>query len=122
MFDTRKELVRVLIEIVILNYLKERLQMQEIYPEMPDKLPNRFITFDIIDRDKQDYINVVTIEFKSYAESQYQAAVLDERLREAIEDMTEVDEIGSVKIGGGDNGKDTTHKRYRYRCIYNIWY
>ncbi len=96
------------------------------FPEINEttKEPKRFVVFEIAERQKTDFIDAVTIEFNSYAESKYQAAMLDKAVRHAAEGLIENDQISSVEFGGGSSGDnhDETMKQYRYRCYYNFYY
>lgn len=92
-----------------------------VYLETPKNLPDKFIVFQLIDRGKENYINEATIEFRSYAGSKYDAAVLDETLRNALETWNEGSDI-TLHLGGGNDDQDSILKKYRYRCYYNLYY
>ena len=89
--------------------------------EMPEQIPDTFIIFERIDIGRTDYINAVTLEFRSYAPSKYKAAVLDEKLRLAMDKLHETSDI-TCELGGGNDNTDTEFKRYRYRCYYNLYF
>lgn len=89
--------------------------------EIPKNIPSKFIVFQLIDRGKENHINEVTIEFRCYAESKYDAAVLDEELRAALDAWNEGSDI-TLHLGGGNDDQDSILKKYRYRCYYNIYY
>lgn len=92
-----------------------------VYLEIPNNTPDTFIVFQLVDRGKENRINEVTLEFRSYAPSKFEAASLDEKVREALEKLNEVSDI-TTHLGGGNDNPDTTLKRYRYRCYYNLYY
>lgn len=87
--------------------------------EIPKNMPEKFIVFQRVDMGREDYIEAVTLEFCSYADSKYEAALLDESLRDAMDSMHSTTDI-SCKISGGDDDMDTSLKKYRYRCYYNL--
>ena len=89
--------------------------------ETPTNLPAKFIVFQLIDRGEENHINEVTIEFRSFADSKYDAAVLDETLRTALKTWNEGSDI-TIHLGGGNDDQDSTLKKYRYRCYYNFYY
>ena len=111
-----------IIEKTVLEYLQEQLNTADVYPEIPEEIPDTFIVIDVIDRGKADHIDAVTMEIWSYAKTKYEAALLDEQVREAMDNMAVLPEIGSSTIGGGNDSNDKALKRYRYRCYYNIYY
>ena len=110
-----------MIEKTILNYLMEKLDMTDIFLELPNDFPDTFIVFRVIDRGLEDHINAVTVEFMSYGKTKLEAAELDERLREAMLNIVELPEI-SCHFGGGNDNPDITLKRPRYRAYFNLFY
>ena len=111
-----------LIEERIKNFLDTEFAESDVkvYLETPQTLPASFIVFDLIGRGESDYIEGTTFEFVSYAPSKYEAAILDEQVRDAMRKFHETTDI-SVKLGGGNNAPDTSLKRYRYRCYFNLY-
>ena len=93
----------------------------DVYLETPETLPASFIVFRLADRGKENQINEVTIEFRCYADSKYEAATLDDQLRTALEEWNEGSDI-TLHLGGGNDDQDSTLKKYRYRCYYNLYY
>lgn len=92
-----------------------------IYLETPAELPASFVVFQTVERTKENLINGVTLEFLSYAPSKYESAVLDEKVREAMEKLNKTTDI-TASLGGGNDSPDTSLKRYRYRCYYNLYF
>ncbi len=109
-----------MIEVTVKTYLESVLEGVSIYLETPEDVSGKFIVFQTIDRGEENQINEVTLEFRSYADSKYEAAVLDESLREAMKTFNEGDI--TAHLGGGNDDTDTTLKKYRYRCYYNLYY
>lgn len=110
-----------LIEKTIRDYLLEKIQNIPIEVEEPTN-KTKYIVFRVIDRNKTDLINSVTVEFFSYDKSKFEAAKLDEELRMAMENIVELGSIFSSKIGGGSDDYDEDLKRYRYRSYFNLFY
>ena len=110
-----------LIEVTVLNYLKSVLDVP-VRLEIPAQLPSKFVCFFVKDRSKKNLINAVTLEFYSYSNSKYEAMVLDKQVREAMENITDLDDISASTLGGGNDTNDTSLKKYRYRSYYNITY
>lgn len=110
-----------MIETTVKEYLETVIEGIPILLETPKNLPDRFIVFQLIDRGKEDQINAVTLEFRCFAGSKYDAALLDETLRSAMESLHENTDI-SCHIGGGNDDQDSALKMYRYRSYYNLYY
>lgn len=109
-----------MIETTVKTYLDTALEGIPIHLETPNDTSGKFIVFQVIERGKENLINEATLEFRSYADSKYDAAVLDESLRGAMEDLNQSDI--TTKLGGGNDDTDETLKKYRYRCYYNLYY
>lgn len=111
-----------IIESLIRTYLCEKLNMDRIYPETPNDISGNMIIYRVIERGLENYLNSVTVEFFSYADSKLEAAELDESLREAMLAFCELDAISASQLGGGSDDMDSTLKKYRYRAYFNIYY
>lgn len=110
-----------LIEQVVQDYLTNELGNIGVYPENPKPLPDKYVTFRIMDREKRNHINGVTFEFSSLASSKFEAAQLDELVRDAMENIIVIYDI-SCHFGGGNDDMDTSINKYRYRCYFNLFY
>lgn len=69
-----------------------------------------------------DYINTATFAIQSYGASLYEAASLNESVKEAMNKIIELDEISSVSLNTDYNYTDTETKKYRYQAIYDLVY
>ena len=110
-----------LIEKTIRDYLLEKIANVPIEVEEPTN-KDKYVVFRVVERGKDDLINAVTVEFFSYGKSKLEAAMLDEEVRTAMENMAELDSIFSSKLGGGNDSYNTDLKKYRYRSYFNIYY
>ena len=63
-----------------------------------------------------------TIALQSLADSLYNAAVLNEQVKEAAADMIELDKICRVSLNSDYNFTDIQTKQYRYQAVYDITY
>src|SRR5690625_3939434 len=108
-----------MIEIIVFNYLRSNLSVP-VYVEKPTQKPQRYVVIDKIGSSKENHLLSSTIAFQSYAESKYQAALLNEQVKEAIENMIVLDEIAGVSLNSDYNFTDTTTKEYRYQAVFDI--
>lgn len=111
-----------MIETIILNYLKSKLETSDVYLEIPKDIPSEFIVFQVVDRERENLIDAVTVEICSYSTSKALTCALDETVRNAMYDFTDEDSISSCRLSGGNDSQDTALKKYRYRCYFNITY
>lgn len=113
--------VQRMIETKIREYLLSNVYTA-IYLETPKTMPDECVIFRIIDRSWSNLIDTVTVEINSYAKTKEAAAELDASVRRAMNIFSYEDDISASKLSGGNDANDTTLKRYRYRCFYNITY
>ena len=110
-----------MIELIIKEYLDKNIDVP-VYLQEQESMPESFILFEKTSSGQRNKINTATFAFQSYGKSMYEAAELNDRLKIAIFNMVELDEIGAVKLNSDYNFTDTTTKRYRYQAVFNITY
>lgn len=108
-----------MIEKTILDYLKTKLTVP-VYMEEPVDAPGSFVLIEKTGSGRENYIQASTFAFQSYAESLYEAALLNETLKNVIDSLIVLDDIGQVRLNSDYNFTDTTTKRYRYQAVYDI--
>lgn len=110
-----------MIETVILAHLKTALDTDNVFMEVPrDNLPTRFVVVEKTGGDRENYINTASFAVQSYAESLYEAAVLNEAVKAAMDSLVEEDEVSKAAYQTDYNFTDTETKRYRYQAVYDI--
>lgn len=108
-----------MIELVVLNHLKTQLSVP-VYLEEPEIKPERYVLFEKVSSGRSNKLSSSTFAFQSYAESLYQAVVLNELVKTAVDRLITLDEIASVRLNSDYNFTDTQTKRYRYQAVYEI--
>ena len=110
-----------MIEVIILNHLKSKLSVP-VRLEKPEPLPEdgKYVLFEKVGGDRLNKTGGSTFAFQSYANSMYEAAVLNKETMKAVESLIDLDEIVSVKYNTDYNFTDTTTKQYRYQAVYDI--
>lgn len=118
-----------MIEKVILDYLSEKLTVPVLMelPEVPSEdyptFPEQFVIIEKVGGSRRDYINSASVAFQSYSTvSLYQAAQLDEAVRNAVDGIVELPDISGIRLASNYNHTDTRTKRYRYQCVYDFYY
>lgn len=114
-----------MIELILLNYLKSELDYP-IYLEEPTRddngNPKNCIVFEKTGSVEKNKLKSATFAFKSYGESMYKAAMLNEELKSVLEDGIKLDDIAKIKLNSDYNFTDTETKRYRYQAVFDIKY
>ncbi|EMF0144709.1 hypothetical protein OSF83_002537 [Enterococcus hirae] len=108
-----------MIEIIIKQYLDSHLSVPS-FLEQSGKMLDSYILFEKTGSSKRNYLSSATFAFQSYAGSLYDAAKLNEELKEVVENMIELDEISNVQLNSDYNFTDTTTKKYRYQAVFDI--
>lgn len=110
-----------MIEIILLNYLNDKLSVP-VYPERPENEPDSYVLIEKTGSGKKDHINRATIALKSYAESLYKAAELNEIVKKAMEEIIEECDISKSELNSDYPFTDVTSKRYRYQAVFDLYY
>lgn len=108
-----------MIEKTVYEYLKGALDVG-VYMQRPEKVPKEYVLVEKTGSGKTNRVNNATFAFQSYAKSLAEAATINESVKEAVEAMVELPEIGSVKLNSDYNFTDTTSKQYRYQAVFVI--
>ncbi|OHX26861.1 hypothetical protein BKX95_07960 [Streptococcus iniae] len=108
-----------MIELIIKQFLDGHLNVPSFFEHQADA-PERFVMIEKTGGTKQDHLCSSTFAFQSYAESMYQAALLNEKLKEVVEKIEELPEISGIKLNSDYNFTDTQTKKYRYQAVFDI--
>lgn len=119
-----------MIEQTVYDYLSEMLEVPVFLelPEVPSeqypRLPDQFVVLEKISGSITNHIRFATIAIQSYSSvSLYGAAQLNEDVHEVMDVMADhVDDVSECQMTADTNFTDTSTKRYRYQCLYNIYY
>lgn len=106
-------------EKIILDYLSETLT-EPVYMEVPEDAPERYITIERTGSSTTDLIETVTLVVQSNAESLYEAAELNERVKAAMRDSVALPTVSRCALNSDYNYTDTAKKHYRYQAVYVV--
>lgn len=108
-----------MIEITILDFLKKNIPVP-CFLERPQNPPQRYVLMEKTGSAKANHIHTSTIVFQSYAESLYQAALLNEQVKVMAERLMELDEVSKAKLNSDYHFTDPQTKQYRYQAVFDI--
>lgn len=108
-----------MIELTVLNYLTEELDVP-VYMETPEEIPESYVLVQKTGSGRDNRVDRATFALQSIAPSLYEAAVLNENVKAAMDTMDE-------GIFGADLNSDYEYtnqqtKQYRYQAVYDIYY
>ena len=114
-----------MIELVIKDILETALDAP-VLMELPDFATyrrTRFVFFEKTGSGRTNHINSATVAIQSYGKSLYDAATLNEEVKDAMDAAGLADpRIFSAKLDSDYPFNDESNHRYRYQAVYNITY
>lgn len=108
-----------MIEEIIISYLRSK--NISAYTEKP-KDEKEFVVISKTGSRKVNHIKRATVTLQSYSTSLYNAALLNEQVKEAMEQITERIDVTNCTLNTDYNWTDTTTKEYRYQAVFDIVY
>ena len=109
-----------MIELIVLEHLMTKLNMTDVYMEVPDNPPKKFVVIDKTGGGRKNLICSATLAIQSYDETLAKAAVLNKDVKAAMYDLAENINVGKVALETDYNFTDTSTKRYRYQAVFDI--
>ena len=110
-----------MIELIVKNYLSTKLDIPIVF-EHQKNLPEQFILIQKTGGSRENFLNSSTIAIQSYGASLFDAAKLNEKIKNRMYDLITVAEVSRVKLNSDYNFTDTETKRYRYQAIFDIYH
>lgn len=110
-----------MIEERVLDYLTASLDLP-CFMEMPETQSGEFVVIEKTGSSTTNRITKANFAVQSYADSLYEAAALNERVKSAMADMIERDDISKVELNSDYNYTDTALKAYRYQAVFIVTY
>lgn len=112
-----------MIESIVYEFLKENMTVP-VYTEIPNNPPVKMIVLEKTGSSQDNLIKRSTFAIQSYGKSMFEAAELNETLKEIMMDgldgLLSLGEISAVNLNSDYNFTDTTTKRYRYQAVFDI--
>lgn len=109
-----------MIETVLRDYLNQELSVPA-YLEIPKAgAPSSYVTLERTGSGVTNHIKRATFAFQSVAPSLYEAAVLNEAVKEAMDNAVTLPEIARAHLNSDYNFTDTEKHYYRYQAVYDI--
>lgn len=114
-----------MIEKVVYDYLNE-CKIAPVKTELPESVPNpgssAFIVVEKTGGGKVNHIHTATIAVQSYAPTLYEAADLNEDVKQAMFDIVSLNEISRSSLNSDYNFTDPSTKQYRYQAVFELTY
>ena len=108
-----------MIEEIVFNYLKNKLNVPVTFENINEA---EYVLIGKSGRSRFDFTNTATFFIQSYSSSKYKASLLNEKVKDVMYDLIELDEITSLHLNSDYDYTDTTIKKYRYQAVFDIGY
>ena len=108
-----------MIEEIVFNYLKNKLNVPVTFENINEV---EYVLIVKSGSSRFDFTNTATFFIQSYSSSKYKASLLNEKVKDAMYDLIELDEITSLHLNSDYDYTDTTTKKYRYQAVFDIGY
>lgn len=108
-----------MIEKIILDYLSSELECP-VYMEEPEEKPIQYVLIEKTGSGKSNYIKRAMVAIQSYGASLYEAATLNEAVKEAMDNIIRLGEVSSCELNSDYNFTDPETKRYRYQAVFDL--
>lgn len=112
-----------MIEITLLNYLKEVLE-EPVYYVIPkgEAVSDEYVLIQKTSSSRQNHIDHATFALQSYGRSLHSAMLLNKKVKAAMDALITVDGISASRLNSDYNFTDMQSKNYRYQAVYEITY
>lgn len=110
-----------MIETIVRGFLLKKLSCP-VFMEEPEEIPERYVILEKTGGGKSNGLKSATLAIQSYGASLEDAAMLNEEVKEALEDIDNQDPISSAELNSDYNFTDTETHRYRYQAVYDFIY
>lgn len=110
-----------IIEVYLIEYLSKELGV-DVYGQEEDAEDGSYVVIEKLGSYVEDFTRHATIALKSYGTTLLDSAKLNERVKNAMDDIIKKPEIACSKLSSDYNYTDTTTKKYRYQAVYDLVY
>ena len=110
-----------MIELTVKEHLEARLDAP-VYFEFPENPTDYFLVLKKDGNPRENLLDSAMLVVDSYGPSLLAAAMVNESVKKALDDLVQLPGISASRRGGDYPAFDTTNKRYRYQAVQNITY
>lgn len=108
-----------MIELTLKKFLDTKVEIPVVLEHQPN-LPKQYILIEKTSSKRDNLLNSSVIAIQSYAETLYEAAKLNEKIKEIIDQLVYVDEVSGVRLNSDYNFTNSETKQYRYQAVFDI--
>lgn len=106
-----------MIELIVLNYLKTKLDVPISMEEIEEP---EYVLIQKTGGSKENKIFSSMFAIQSFADSLFKASELNEKVKDAMDEIVSCNEVSKCSLNSDYNYTDTTKKKYRYQAIFDL--
>lgn len=110
-----------MIEEIVLNYLLDCIGTS-VYMEKQIYPATQYVLIEKTGGSTNNHIKSATLAIQSVSDSLLNAALLNEEVKTAMEEIVELDSIAGCSLNSDYNFTNTQTKEYRYQAVFNLTY
>ena len=110
-----------IVEVYLIEYLTNELGVK-VYGQEEDEEKGSYVVIEKLGSYVENFTRHATIALKSYGTTLLDSAKLNDRVKNAMDDIIKKPEISCSKLNSDYNYTDTTTKKYRYQAVYDLVY
>lgn len=107
-----------MIEKIVLDYLKSK--SINAYMERNNGIKGDFVLIEKTGGGEENHIKNSTLAIQSFSDSLYNAALLNEKIKELMKQIIELDEVSKCSLNSDYNYTIPNTKEYRYQAIFDL--
>ena len=109
-----------MIEGLVLEYLNNCGLDVPVYMEVPPNAPTSFVVIQKTGSGITNHIKSAMFSIQSYGKSMYEAAFLNEKVKDAMLDIIQLNNISRCALNSDYVYTDIANKKYRYQSVFDI--
>lgn len=110
-----------MIETIVMDYLEAELSIP-VRLEKEEGLPKEYVLIQKTGSGVSNYIKRAVIAIQSISDSLYGASCLNEKVKNAMEQIVQLDSVSKCELNSDYNYTDSQKHQYRYQAIFDIYY
>ena len=110
-----------IIEVYLIEYLSNELGIN-VYGQEEDAEDGSYVVIEKLGSYVENFTRHATIALKSYGTTLLESAKLNERVKNAMDDIIKKPEISCSKLNSDYNYTENKKKKYRYQAVYDLVY
>ena len=109
-----------MIEVIILSHLKTELNDVPVVMEVPRDKPSEYVLIEKTGSSCENHLFDSMFAVQSHSTSLYKAAELNERVKAAMLNAVDLDEVAGVSLNSDYNFTDGAAAEYRYQAVFDV--